>query len=124
MLRTTSRAAMTGFAILALAGAGAGSATAVERELTTIAVPPLQPAGGEVKASSVACVWKYSPGRNPTVWVDCHQVGGGAATGFEVTVTCSDGSSHTSGATRFGSPAMAYCPGATTMKSFTLSAHY
>ncbi|AXX31905.1 hypothetical protein KCV87_33025 [Actinosynnema pretiosum subsp. pretiosum] len=124
MLRTMGRATMTGLAVLALAGAGAGSAAAVERELTTIAAPPLKPASGEVKASSVACVWRYSPGHNSTVWVDCHQVGGGAATGFEVSVTCSDGSVHTSGATRFGSPAMAYCPGATTMKSFTISAHY
>ncbi|GAA1307731.1 hypothetical protein GCM10009634_71130 [Saccharothrix xinjiangensis] len=115
------------FAVLALAGtgvAGAQASTALaERELVTLPVPPLKPAEGKVEATSVHCVWRYYPGRNSTVWADCHQIGGGAS-GFSVSVSCSDGSVHSSKVTRFGTSAMAYCPGATTMLSFTLRAHY
>ncbi|QFZ17782.1 hypothetical protein EKG83_10085 [Saccharothrix syringae] len=89
----------------------------------TLPVPPLKPAEGEVEAASVFCVWRYSPGRNSTVWADCYQIGGGAS-GFSVSVSCSDGSVHSSKVTRFGTSAVAYCPGATTMLSFTLRAHY
>jgi hypothetical protein len=124
MSRTVQRVASVVIAVLALAGTGAVSAQAsVEREVVTLPVPPLKPAEGKVEASSINCVWRYLPGRNSTVWVDCHQIGGGAS-GYSVSVSCSDGSVHSSKVTRFGSTAMAYCPGATTMLSFTLRAHY
>ncbi|WP_447007984.1 hypothetical protein ACRAKI_16550 [Saccharothrix isguenensis] len=114
------------FAVLALVGTGVGaqaSAALVEREVATVPVPPLKPAEGKVESSSINCVWTYLPGRNSTVWVDCHQIGGGAS-GFSVSVSCSDGSVHSSKVTRFGSSAMAYCPGTATMNSFTVWAHY
>ncbi|XVS66483.1 hypothetical protein ACQPYE_10605 [Actinosynnema sp. CA-299493] len=115
------------FAVLALAGFGAvgaqASAAAVQREVATLPVPPLTPAKGKVETTSIGCSWEYYPGRNSTVWVDCHQFGGGAS-GFSVSVWCSDGSFHSSGVTRFGSSAVAVCPGSTTMRSFTIWAHY
>jgi hypothetical protein len=127
MSRTTQRVASVAFAVLAFAGAGVAGAqastTSVEREVVTLPVPPLKPAEGEVEASSITCIWEYFPGRNSTVWVDCYQIGGGAS-GFSVSVSCSDGSVHSSKVTRFGTSAMAYCPGTATMLSFTLRAHY
>ncbi|WP_148088767.1 hypothetical protein [Saccharothrix texasensis] len=127
MSRTVQRVVTVVFAVLALAGFGAmgaqASAALVQREVATLPVPPLKPAEGKVETSSIGCVWSYYPGRNSTVWVDCHQIGGGAA-GFSVSVLCSDGSVHSSDVTRFGSSAVAYCPGATTMRSFTIWAHY
>ncbi|MDU0287677.1 hypothetical protein [Saccharothrix longispora] len=129
MARTVQRVAVVVFAVLALAGMGVGAAQAsaalVQREVATLPVPPLKPAEGTIETSSINCVWKYSPGRNSTVWVDCYQIGGGAS-GYSVSVSCSDGSVHSSPVIRFGGfgSAMAFCPGATRMLSFTVWAHY
>ncbi|WP_367127657.1 hypothetical protein [Saccharothrix sp. HUAS TT1] len=129
MRRTVQRVAVVVFAVLALAGMGVGGAQAstalVEREVVTLPAPPLQTAEGKIQSSSVNCIWKYSGGRNSTVWVDCYQIGGGAS-GYSVSVSCSDGSVHSSPMIRFGGfgSATASCPGATKMLSFTVRAHY
>ncbi|MFC6091764.1 hypothetical protein [Saccharothrix lopnurensis] len=127
MSRAVQRVAAVVFAVLVSAGVGAAGAQAstalAERDLVTLPVPPLKPAEGKVEVSSIGCTWRYFPGRNSTVWADCYQFGGGAS-GFSVSVSCSDGSVHSSKVTRFGTSAVAYCPGATTMLSFTLRAHY
>ncbi|TQM84543.1 hypothetical protein FHX81_6998 [Saccharothrix saharensis] len=129
MSRTVQRVAVVVFAVLALAGMGVAGAQAsvalVEREVTTLPVPPLQPAEGKIQTSSINCIWTYTPGRNSSIWVNCYQIGGGAS-GYSVSVSCSDGSVHDSPVVRFGGfgSATAYCPGATRMVSFTVWAHY